>query len=550
MRACIFSVILFLWSLHAALAQPAEKILLDTDKQWYYPGESLWFAVNTFDACSGSPAQLSSVAYVELVGTDARPVVQSKVKINDAQGSGSMVINDDIASGSYTLVAYTNWMRNFGARIFARKPVYIVNPASPARFSTNYAVPDEATETNNGIRLEISNKQVAKRAPVTVKFSVGNRARISVSAYRIDGLGKGSGTLCMSPVPVPCSLALSQPAPFLIERRGHVVSGKVTDLQTQLPAPGVTGYLSAVDYPGRLFMATSDSTGTLQFDVGDLAGETELVLQTDAAGQDKYMIELLSPFADHAAASPAKGDSSVFELNREVIDEALVSAQVQKIFARNNVLPLPDSVNVSPFYGKPDAFYLMSDYVHFSTVEELLREYVANVGVRKRGGKSYPVVYDLKTQKPFREPPLILVNGVPVMDGDRLMKMNTSEFYSIAVVAVKFIAGSHTFHGIIDVRLNTSLKEFGPNARVVDYDGLQLKTRFVSPDYGNELSRVDRKPDFRNVLYWNPLVDTDSNGNGSVTFYTSDLEGEYIVVVQAISRDGQVNISKSFIEVK
>ena len=84
----------------------------------------------------------------------------------------------------------------------------------------------------------------------------------------------------------------------------------------------------------------------------------------------------------------------------------------------------------------------------------------------------------------------------------------------------------------------------------MDFQGTEMKADFLQPDYSNESSRLDRKPDFRSVLYWNPRIKTDNNGNGSVELYTSDLEGEYIAVVQAISADGKVTTNKSTIQVR
>jgi hypothetical protein len=144
----------------------------------------------------------------------------------------------------------------------------------------------------------------------------------------------------------------------------------------------------------------------------------------------------------------------------------------------------------------------------------------------------------------------MLVNGVPVLDADRFMRMNTDDFYSIAVVAGRYFIGNHIFYGIIDVRLNNSVHQFGANARVVDYNCLEPRRIFISPDYSNESSRLNRKPDFRSVLYWNPFIETDNTGNATLEFYTSDLEGEYVVVVNAIARNGQISMGNSLITVK
>ena len=549
MPARFILIILFLWQVNAVYPQPAEKILLQTDKQWYYPGETIWFAINVYNACGDTLEQLSNIAYVELTGADGKSVMQSKLKIEESQGKGSMTI-DNLSSGSYYVVAYTSWMKNFGAATFARKPVYIVNPAKPGLMNTSNTAQEEQTAAGNAVRIETSKKQYGKREPVTINFSTGKPSRVSVSVYRTDNLEKGSDNIYMSHVADPCSVRKSSSL-YILEKRGHILSGKVIDRRTQMPAAGILGYLSTIAYPDRLFVAVSDSTGTIRFDIGDIEGKTELVLQTDPSTPNNYTIEINSPFAENVSSVSQKATNDIFQANAEEIDEAMMSAQVQKIFARNDSLRqsrLPGKTY--PFYGKPDAFYLMSEYVHFSTVEEILREYIFTVAVQKRAGKLHPIVIDLLTRKPFAQQPLILVNGVPIFDVERFMQMNTDEFHSIGIVAGRYFMGRNIFYGIIDVRLNTPLKEFGVNARVMDFQGTEMKADFLQPDYSNESSRLDRKPDFRSVLYWNPRIKTDNNGNGSVELYTSDLEGEYIAVVQAISADGKVTTNKSTIQVR
>jgi hypothetical protein len=549
MQARVLLLTLLSLPLHSAFAQPVEKLLLTTSKQWYYPGERVWFVVNTFDACRNRLAQLSGIAYVELVDADAQPVYRSKVIVENAEAKGSVFIVDNITSGTYTLVAYTNWMKNFGPDVFVRKPIQIVNPSKPAKVNSSHLLSAQQSQATATVTLSMPDKQFKPREPVTINCSIGKPARFSVAVYRTDELENGAETFYTSAVRDSCNPAISRKAPYIFERRGHIVSGKVINQQTRQPARGIRGYLSVTAYPDRLYMAVSDSTGAIRFDIGELTGETELVLQTEPGGKNRYMIELADPFADNVAGLSQKGDIDVFASNPQVVDETLMSAQVQNIFANSDTSSLAPPTTKT-FYGKPDGFYLMANYKHFNTVEEILREYVANVGVQKRGNKLYPVVFDLKTMKRFPQPPLILVNGVPVFDGDRFMKMNTDEFHSIAVVAGRFFMGNQTFYGIIDVRLNTALKEFPPGARIFEYDCLQPGSEFVSPVYDDESKRLSRKPDFRNVLYWNPHIETDNDGNASIEFYTSDLEGEFAVVVKAIAKDGQLSSGKSLITVK
>jgi hypothetical protein len=53
------------------------------------------------------------------------------------------------------------------------------------------------------------------------------------------------------------------------------------------------------------------------------------------------------------------------------------------------------------------------------------------------------------------------------------------------------------------------------------------------------------------VLYWSPDVKTDATtGKTQATFYTSDLPGNYAVVVHGITPTGKVGSKTVYIKVK
>lgn len=541
-------LLIFVLRLATAASQAPERILLNTDKQWYYPGESIWLSINTFNACSNRLMQLSAVAYVEMVAADGKAVLRSKIKIDDAMGIGELHVGNNIATGVYSLVAYTNWMKNQGQRSFARKPLYVVNPARTGTMNVKYSVVDEQPNYIQAFPLSSDKHLYEKREQVTLKFSTGSASRVSVSVFKTNALEKGIQHLYLSEIDDPCGAVISGPANFYYENEGQVISGKVTDKQTKLPVKGVRYYMSTVGFPEMFSTATSDSAGTIRFLAGDLAGKNELILLPQMAS-DHYNIELMSPYMDSVESSLKSGDEDVFVKYGEVINESIVDAQVQNIFSREARMPHSSDSGKVVFYARPDAYYRMSDYVHFNSVEEILREIVTMVNVRKRGGKLFPVVLNLYSKKPYRNPPLILVNGVPVLNVDEFMNMNTDDIYSIGVKARSYYAGNAVFYGILDVRLNGAYTMLPKHAQIVDFQGVQSKVAFSVPDYTNNEKRADRTPDFRSTLYWNPKVETIS-GDGVIRFFTSDIGGEYVVVAQAVSRDGHVTASKTSIQVK
>ena len=79
--------------------------------------------------------------------------------------------------------------------------------------------------------------------------------------------------------------------------------------------------------------------------------------------------------------------------------------------------------------------------------------------------------------------------------------------------------------------------QLDPNSLVIEYEGLQLKREFYSPQYETAQQALGRIPDYRDVLYWSPSVET-INGKRDISFYTSDVPGKYTVLIQGISGSG------------
>ena len=80
--------------------------------------------------------------------------------------------------------------------------------------------------------------------------------------------------------------------------------------------------------------------------------------------------------------------------------------------------------------------------------------------------------------------------------------------------------------------------ELDPNAVVIEYEGLQRQRIFYAPAYETSIQKESRIPDLRNVLYWSPTVNTGNNGKQQFSFYTSDLKGNYVIVVQGLTAEG------------
>ena len=122
------------------------------------------------------------------------------------------------------------------------------------------------------------------------------------------------------------------------------------------------------------------------------------------------------------------------------------------------------------------------------------------------------------------------------------MNYDPLKIRKLELVAQRYYYGSQSFDGILNfITYRGDLPEYelDPNATELDYEGLQEQREFFSPVYETAPQASNRIPDFRNLLYWSPGIKPDENGKHQVNFYTSDLPGKYLVVLQGITPDGR-----------
>lgn len=339
----------------------------------------------------------------------------------------------------------------------------------------------------------------------------------------------------------------NRPVNFIPEFRGHIITAKITNTKTGSPAANVLTYLSVPGKRVQLYNSKSDTQGRLKFYTTDFYGPNEILLQTDNNSDSLYRIEITNPFSEKISSASLP----VFELPEKaknpLIDHS-VSVQVQNIFAGDKLQQLYSPViDSNGFYGPPDNLYMLDNYVRFSTMEEVLREYVAEVLVRRQKENFRLMISGGLENKVFMDDPITLFNSVPVFETNKIMQYDPLKVEKIEVVKRRYFYGPSTLNGIVNFvtyQPDASMLS-GLNAVVFDYEGLQFDREFYSPIYDSEEQMRSRLPDFRNVLYWSPGIRTDPQGKADLNFYTSDLKGRHMVVVQGMNADGKTG-SHSF----
>jgi hypothetical protein len=739
-----------------------EKMYVHTDKSFYLAGELLWFKIYNVDGALYQPADLSKIAYVEILDKDNKPVMQTKIPLAKGKGNGSFFLPVSINSGNYKLRAYTNWMKNFSAAFYFEKPVTIVNtlktltpttadtgthyqiaffpeggnlvkditskvafqvtdrfgkgidckgmvlsqnndtllrfqsfkfgmghfmftpnstqPAKavimlangrniiqylPAAYEQGYVM-QLGEETAGSIKVTISSKsaasqsvylfaysrqvmQVAEKQPITngvatflidknklaegvstltvfndqqqpvcerlyfkkpqqvlsvaassnaaqygnrqrVALSVntqhanaptGSSANLSVAVYRIDSLQTLDANSVLSYLWLTSELAGNIESPayyfatdnnetkeatdnlllvhgwrkfdwdrvfndkrpvfeFVPEFDGHIIS---CQLKSNEPAADTGSIVDAwLSIPGiqlQFYNSKVTDKGKIYFDVRDYYGQNEIIIQTNNPDSNAH-VEVLNPFSEKYSDAPLPA-FSLPAVAQNSLNEQSIGMQVLNTYEAGKLSQFSvPAIDTTPFYGKPTTSYKLDDYVRFTTMEEVLREYVPEVAVRRYGGQLHLKVFDYDVHDFYPTDPLILLDGVKV-DNNILLGYDPLKVNKLEVVTNKYIKGEFIYQGIVNFTTYhgdmESLK-LDSKAVILDYEGLQLKRKFYSPVYKTEQQANSRLPDFRNLLYWEPDVQTDTSGKATIEFYTSDIKGKYVAVLQGMDDAG------------
>jgi hypothetical protein len=507
-----------------------ERVYVYTDKDCYLVGEEVFVKFCAVDR-GFQPSGLSKVGYVEICDTE-KPLIQLKVALENGSGAGKMTL-PDLPSGLYRLSGYTRYMRNEGEAVFFQKQIAIVNAeqqlADPKRFKVidREAVAPKAKEPAvDWIRTDRTVYGNRQKVVLTIDPLPENVADWVVSVRRNDSIAWAPEVDNQQWMrQVADTFPFSQK--WLPEYEGHIITGRV------VPEPGEDLLASAAFVGSGLhyFVGPVAPDGTVRFHTAGVFGRQQLVTSVVSPNyyeEVPYSIELLSPFAEFLPDTlPVL---SIFP-NEKQLTERYVGVRIQRELRDS----LPDPAAGLPEAGfQPVLSYKLDEYTRFATVGETILEYVSKVRVAKIRGKRR-ISVDLDETQRFSPRTLVLLDGVPIYDHEAILNYNPMNIKQLNIYDERFLFGGRDFEGIasfVTHRGGLPFFRLGNESRLSDYDCPQPFSPFIAPE--NQFPT----PDFRHTIYWNPFVKAATNQAVSLTFFTSDLCGEFRVIVEGIGADG------------
>lgn len=546
-------------SIGIAWNQQPEATGLHIDRNRYIAGENLWFSIYNTDASTGRLVSSSIVAYVELISPWKIPVIQKRIQLIEGRGSGTIVIPDTISSGNYMLRAYTGIMKDLMPDFGAMKEIAVYNPFKSSTFFRNINDPNNADHFPC-----VTPKELKETVKLFADTSFGTREKVSVKilAANTDGSPEQYCEMSVSVAPVSASDAFFQfsrnpgaagsLSPGNPETRGHFLKMKARNID------------SFTEQPERLFMSVRGKTAEFRYAEKDSSGSYIFTLPVDSK-QKTYIVQPEVPAKNtrleiESSFSWVMPETILLQDKLDKEEEEIFSGlsfnyQASRIYGTTNVKEAETGEQqggfTRRFYGIPEMEVVLDDYIKLPDMTEVFFELLP--GILLVEGKAG---YEVKITNPltgsfYEEPPLIMIDGVIINNLNTLVDLNPEVVDRIEVIKTPYLIGSLILHGIVNIITRTgdfSNVTMPAFSVMFPYRVVEPGYDFVSPDYSDPQSKMLRRPDLRNTLYWNPSLRTNSLGEAGFEFWTPDTPGHYLINLVGVSKSGRkVSACRSFV---
>ncbi|MDP4262393.1 MAG: TonB-dependent receptor plug domain-containing protein [Bacteroidota bacterium] len=182
----------------------------------------------------------------------------------------------------------------------------------------------------------------------------------------------------------------------------------------------------------------------------------------------------------------------------------------------------------------------------------LLEGKVAGLDIEQQANPAAGAVFKIRGAAALAggNEPLYVVNGIPVEKFE--WNFNPNDIESITILkdaSATAIYGARAVNGVIaieskkfrnqKIRLDLT-KKYYYITQMIQAGGsvYSVAKRFYAPRYHS--TETSERNDFRETIYWNPVVQTDKNGKASVEFYNSDASTTFRAIAEGIAYNGKI----------
>jgi hypothetical protein len=526
-----------------------ERTYVSTDRDVYVAGERIWYSAFCLNAARGTFSPISNVAYVELHDGETM-VASGKVALVDGRGAGQLLLPAALPTGNYRLIAYTaqnKAERDYDYTGLASKTISVFNVFSGERVKDGVEVVSEGTY--EGLRSRIKSG-MTKQEALEVSWNDGSltltnhgnqAATLSLSVTHDDGILSNPNPTIADFMAQARKVGPRQFDNSIVpEYEGEIIRGHITGFSEAM-IPELVGKFAFISTPSRasdVYASVIDEEGKVAFYTGNIYGNQEYICEIEGINPSlNCFIELESPFVNAPVAPVEK-----IRLSSALEDALLsrsVAMQIERQFTGDTLLD-PLAVRQPGLFGEDEIVYILDDYTRFTTMEEVLIEFVQELKARRRsdGSREIQVRLNDGTIWTFSTlPSLMMIDGVPVFDQEKILQYDPLLVQEIRIYPRTYYIGKRSFDGIanfVTYKHNLPGFQFGNNVRVVDYQGVSWPTAYT----GASLVGKEDYPDYRQTIYWHPLMTLAPGQTLVIPCKMPDYKGRFKVSAEGLAADG------------
>ncbi len=535
---------------------PQEQIYLHINDAILVPGESFYYKIYNVYSESNQFSNLSKVAYLDMINDNGELVHKETMYLTDGEAFGDFFIPDQLRTGRYKIIAYTMWMRNFNS--FHESDIIVINPhdINTQKKITSLKINSTEHESKNTIldknELSLSLNSTEFETRKKVQLTIFNKDSdlygkysISVKKKTINNNIKNESFVVRDSFYKQKKIKQNQISEikYKPEFRGKLIQGKVVNKNdVPVSTPTIVSFTIPENPPVTKLTSTNE-VGEFYFNIIDQYSKNFGYMQINSnSDEDKILIHDNAPidystfkFEEFSLSDIKFQDMIERDLNGQIENSYLEVKQDSTVALINNKL----------FYMPFAITYVLDDFKRFSTVKETFVEVIENAWISSNDNGNR-----LKTKTPINSPDiglstLLLVDGIVIQNHDDFINFDVKQINKISVVRELVVVGNNIFSGLIAVETKALDFKNIDNLTHIKLDRLNRNKFYFSPDYSEE-NNLQRIPDFREQLYWNPRLRIESNVT-ELNFFTSDVTGSFEIRIEGFSHKGKpISISKSF----
>jgi len=337
------------------------------------------------------------------------------------------------------------------------------------------------------------------------------------------------------------TLASSEPSPWaaVMDRQRNLLGFQVLDKQTQAPLAFAKVAASVVgEEHGQLGSFTTNRNGFLALNAPEMEGWHKILLRLEAYSlKEREIVVAFSPFVqllpDLGHLTPDLEKAAPFWQQQRAL------WATAEHFAHDISHPFPRPAKT--FLTQVDQQLDMEQFVALPEMQEVFVEFLKGCRVRGEAGKHQIFMSDYDTEKEytmafFKEQPLRLLDGLPIMDSEVILEMDPADLHSIALTYGTTVYGRNRFMGVL--HLHTRSRQWQRR-----YPNGFFEMVLYHPKTETSAPVAENQPDFRKRLHfksWRPNTQP-------YFFNTSDELGKFTVRVQGITEQGlPIYVEESF----